>query len=1344
MQRKMNARAIRVAMISAVVATVSLSAASIAKAQTDGTFSNTAGGSWADSANWTGGAIAGGAGATANFTTIDIPASTTRTVDLNGTRTIGTLNLADSNVTTAGTWAFGTGTDTTSQLIFSNTSGPGVVNVGAIAGNAAAGLANGQTVTMNAPVVAPNGLSINVGNSGTSLSRIANLTFGASAHSLTGAVSITGAGTVNFGTNSPAALAGVTSLTITNPYTAGSSGASFPLNVIVNAGTHNLGTINIVTQNNGLPSAGDRRAYFQLANGAVVNANVVLTGEADGYLYGVTSGFTGVLNGNINMAGVTRQQNSGTLFRGVGNITVNGNITGRTATPQYLTRNDNGVATVNGNIDIYMLDLAGGNQASPGGFRLPAGMSSVSNNTRLALGGIALETNGTLTRSLGSGPGQIFTGSDTNTISAVGGDLTVNFGGAGATVLLDSPLASPLGGTTFTAAVNPAALDGKQMDVSPTTFDPVGAGVTVGMLVRGNNISGRSIVTTVTPGSELIALDQVVQSAGTPNNITFQRTDRLVGALQFNNANSTNNLTVVNKLDLNVASGEVARTINVGGRRAILAGGIVNSGAGIANLVKGGAGVLEFGPASSINGRIEVTGGSISKLSNVTGVTGVYVTGGAVELPTTATGAVNWTIGTALPGTTTPNVFFTKPDGTSGTASGLANASGSPVTLTLNGGATLNPATTTSYRTTGWRLGAGSNARMTVTNNFDISGVGGNFELWNDSTDAELVMSGNMLVTNTTNGGQIVKQGPGVVVLAGANQTTKQTAIAGGTLAITSPAALGTAALGSNFDVPVIGAGVNGTLRFDAPMTLNGKDIGASTAASVTLDTNGNDVTLGSADVGTVIGKGSLLVQTNTTRLIKAGAGTLTLNYTSKTSNVQNLTVSNGTLKVNAGSTVTTNGSAGADSRLLIGDGVGSAGTLEVNGGAVTSGSAINLARGAGTGTLLVQSGSVTASTELLMGFGSTAGSTANLTVNGGTVDAVYLRVASGTNTSTVRLNGGTLSVNAINENNFTPSATSSSTLYFNGGTFAVKSDRVADRARALEGLDNAYISNGGGRIQVDDIVTPTPTAITVTVNQKFDHDPAGAAIDGGLEKLGTGTLVLGGANTFNGGTKVSAGKVVAATSTSFGSGPLTLAASTSATVNASVGTLKVSGLSIGTGAALTLNDNALVVDYTGASPIAAVAAAVNSFRNGGTWNGTSGIIASPTVAAGQAIGVAESSGAGTFAGLSVDATSVLVRRTLAGDANLDLTVNFDDLLKLAAAYNQAGTWGNGDFNYDGQVNFDDLLQLAANYNQTLTGSFGGDWALAVSSVPEPGMLSLLAVAAPLMTRRRRCASTSR
>ncbi|MFT3784991.1 MAG: hypothetical protein QM770_02335 [Tepidisphaeraceae bacterium] len=81
------------------------------------------------------------------------------------------------------------------------------------------------------------------------------------------------------------------------------------------------------------------------------------------------------------------------------------------------------------------------------------------------------------------------------------------------------------------------------------------------------------------------------------------------------------------------------------------------------------------------------------------------------------------------------------------------------------------------------------------------------------------------------------------------------------------------------------------------------------------------------------------------------------------------------------------------------------------------------------------------------------------------------------------------------------------------------------------------------------------------------------------------------------------------------------------------------------------------------------------------------------------------------------DPHGVVITGADRGDANLDGTVNFSDLLVLASNYNISGsTWL--DSSGDGTVNFADLLALASHYPLTTTGSFAGDWALANDLVP--------------------------
>lgn len=109
--------------------------------------------------------------------------------------------------------------------------------------------------------------------------------------------------------------------------------------------------------------------------------------------------------------------------------------------------------------------------------------------------------------------------------------------------------------------------------------------------------------------------------------------------------------------------------------------------------------------------------------------------------------------------------------------------------------------------------------------------------------------------------------------------------------------------------------------------------------------------------------------------------------------------------------------------------------------------------------------------------------------------------------------------------------------------------------------------------------------------------------------------------------------------------------------------------------------------------------------------------------------------------------TQLLVKVAMPGDANIDGSINFDDLLLLAQNYNGANKeWTQGDFDFTGTVGFDDLLALAQNYNKTVTAAdaatlgeaFAADFALAQSLVPEPGMAcAVLGIGSLWLNRRR-------
>ena len=134
------------------------------------------------------------------------------------------------------------------------------------------------------------------------------------------------------------------------------------------------------------------------------------------------------------------------------------------------------------------------------------------------------------------------------------------------------------------------------------------------------------------------------------------------------------------------------------------------------------------------------------------------------------------------------------------------------------------------------------------------------------------------------------------------------------------------------------------------------------------------------------------------------------------------------------------------------------------------------------------------------------------------------------------------------------------------------------------------------------------------------------------------------------------------------------------------------------------LADNDLIVDSTG---ISTIATSIHSGYNGGNWQGI-GVRSSSAAASPQAhptaLGYANASSinVSSFDGQSVSGSSVLVRYTYSGDANLDGEVNALDFNALASNFGGASGrfWNQGDFNYDGTINTLDFGALAVNFNQ--------------------------------------------
>jgi hypothetical protein len=468
-------------------------------------------------------------------------------------------------------------------------------------------------------------------------------------------------------------------------------------------------------------------------------------------------------------------------------------------------------------------------------------------------------------------------------------------------------------------------------------------------------------------------------------------------------------------------------------------------------------------------------------------------------------------------------------------------------------------------------------------------------------------------------------------------------------------------------------------------------------------------------------------------------AGTISLGEGSTLNLRGTVTEANlGTL-VRTGGTVIVNGTVPNQGKSLSLDAFGGGWELagQIDGGSVTAG-AVNR-------TLKINgaflSGGVTLDCDATTGTGAVS-VTDGLTVNGllslgasGTLNFVNAADQLLGGTGVVQFDGYSYAPNSIGVS--TSLAVGSGVTIRTGqwgGTIGTPIRPLANSGRVLAGTAGTVIQVNASAFTNDGIVEATNGgAVSVT----------GPLSGGGTLKAGAGGKI-----TIDHGAQaaVSTAGVIALRPKALGGGVLVTRA------------LDVGGdFGVWTGK-LDLADNALVLDYSGASPLTRTVDQLRSGRAGGAWTGN-GIMTSKAGTGGD-LGYAEASellglsGAqtATWLGETVDATSVLVRYTVGGDANLDGVVNFADLLALAKHYNASGdaaTWEAGDFNYDGQVNFADLLRLAKNYNQAAgapvvpgaTAEFNADVAAAFAAgVPEPaiGGLAMSAAAIMMGTRRRR------
>ena len=307
--------------------------------------------------------------------------------------------------------------------------------------------------------------------------------------------------------------------------------------------------------------------------------------------------------------------------------------------------------------------------------------------------------------------------------------------------------------------------------------------------------------------------------------------------------------------------------------------------------------------------------------------------------------------------------------------------------------------------------------------------------------------------------------------------------------------------------------------------------------------------------------------------------------------------------------------------------------------------------------------------------------------------------------------------------------------------------------------------NNGHYAVTLNTTVQPGSVVINNSSGNYTIGGAGGIAGTGSLTKSGSGSATLSTVNSYSGGTNVTAGTLIIGTNGALPSNQAVAITGGTLQLAPNTGGETISSLSITGGGALDLTNNQIILGYTGSSAAAdaTILGYLTSGRNGGTWNGTTGIMTSGSTGSGidpgYALGWADGA-EGVVAGLT--SGQIEVRYTLLGDALLngsvtgnDFTILIGNLGKSFLPNGNPVGWDDGDFEYTGSVTGNDFTDLVGNLGKTANlgdiqlpssvyaavdayAAANGITLTGEDSVPEPGAAILLLPAGVLFLSRQR------